>query len=137
MAIPSRQTTQPIVDGPLPICRGYQQLDSTALGAPSALTLPEGTTMVVLQVEGVSVRYRADGVDPTSTQPTTTVRGEPHTLSTWGAKALRTNVTVGLFRAAQLFQASALSYTTTVVGVGREAKLRVGRFRAALKTRKY
>lgn len=67
MAIPSRQTTQPIVDGPLPICRGYQQLDSTALGAPSALTLPEGTTMVVLQVEGVSVRYRADGVDPTST----------------------------------------------------------------------
>lgn len=74
---------------------------------------------------------------PISTQPTTTVRGEPHTLSTWGAKALRTNVTVGLFRAAQLFQASALSYTTTVVGVGREAKLRVGRFRAALKTRKY
>lgn len=65
MAIAPRQVAQPTIDGPLPICRGYQQLDSTALGVSSALTVPEGTSMVLLQAELVSVRYRADGVDPT------------------------------------------------------------------------
>ena len=66
MANPSRQVLTPTVDGPLPVCKGYQQLDSTALSASSGLTVPSGTTLALIQAEAISVRFRADGTDPTS-----------------------------------------------------------------------
>lgn len=67
MANPSRQALVPTVDGPLPVCKGYQQLDTATLSASSGLTVPNGTTLALIQAEAVSVRYRADGTDPSST----------------------------------------------------------------------
>jgi hypothetical protein len=66
MADPSRVFAQPIIDGPLPLCKGYQQLDSTALAAPVGLTVPLGTTVAIIQATTAPVRWRADGVDPTA-----------------------------------------------------------------------
>ena len=62
----ARIAPQPVIDGPLPLCLGYQQLDAATLTAVSSLTVPNGTTMVLLQAEAVAVRWRADGVDPTT-----------------------------------------------------------------------
>lgn len=59
----ARIAPQPTIDGPLPVCKGYQQL---ALTSATSLTIPNGTTMVLLQAEAVAVRWRADGVDPTT-----------------------------------------------------------------------
>jgi len=44
---------------------GYQQL--TALGTASALTVPDGARLALLQAEGADVRWRDDGTDPTAT----------------------------------------------------------------------
>lgn len=60
-----RQFAQPIIDGPLPTCRGYQQL-TAALSASTGLTVPAGSTMVIIQAEGAGVRWRADEIDPTA-----------------------------------------------------------------------
>lgn len=43
---------------------GYQQL--AALGTAVGLTIPEGTSMVVIVAETQAVRWRDDGVDPTA-----------------------------------------------------------------------
>lgn len=66
MSFPLRASNQPVIDGQLPRCLGYQQLDSVALGASTGLTVPSGTQMVLLQAESVSVRYSPIGA-PTST----------------------------------------------------------------------
>jgi hypothetical protein len=66
MAFPLRAANQPVIDGQLPLCLGFQQLDSIALGASVGLTVPLGTQIVLLQAEAVSIRYRADGVAPTT-----------------------------------------------------------------------
>lgn len=65
MADPSRVTPQPILDGPLPLCKGYQRLDNTALSTSAALTVPNGTTLIIVQAEGAPVRWRPD-TDPTA-----------------------------------------------------------------------
>lgn len=56
---------EPVTDGPLPTCKGYQQLDSTALASAAGLTVPNGTTLAYLQAESVNIRWRADA-DPTA-----------------------------------------------------------------------
>lgn len=56
----------PILDGPLPKCKGYQQINAATLSAVSTLTVPNGTTMALLQAEAGSVRWRGDEVNPTS-----------------------------------------------------------------------
>lgn len=61
-----RQLSQPVIDGQLPPCKGYQQL-TTALSASAVLTVPAGTTMALIQATGAPVRWRADGTDPTAT----------------------------------------------------------------------
>ena len=67
MAAPSRIAHVHTIDGPLPVCKGYQQLDSATLAAATGLTVPSGTTLVLIQAEAIAVRYRADGTNPTST----------------------------------------------------------------------
>jgi len=67
MVNPSRVKPDPFIDGPLPTCLGYQQLDTATLAASVGLTVPNNATMVVLQAEGANIRYRAYGVAPTST----------------------------------------------------------------------
>jgi hypothetical protein len=62
----ARVFAQPVVDGPLPLCKGYQQLDSTALAASVGLTVPAGTTTAIIQATTAPIRWRADGVDPTA-----------------------------------------------------------------------
>lgn len=66
MADAPRVAPTNVIDGPLPPCRGYQQLDATALIGVVQLTVPNNTTMALLQAEGNSVRWRADEVDPTT-----------------------------------------------------------------------
>lgn len=66
MATGPRIARNPTVDGPLPSPKGYQQLDTATLAASSGLTVPAGTTMVVLQAETAAVRWRADGTAPTA-----------------------------------------------------------------------
>lgn len=65
MAEPARAFAQPIIDGPLPLCKGYEQL-TAALSAAVGLTVPAGATMAIVQAEGAAVRWRADGTDPTA-----------------------------------------------------------------------
>lgn len=60
----AREHARPIIDGPLPLCKGYQQLTSE-LSASVGLTVPNGTTMILVQAEGAAVRWRAD-TDPTA-----------------------------------------------------------------------
>jgi hypothetical protein len=67
MGTPSRQYAQAILDGPLPVCKGYQRVDSTALGASVGLTVPNGTRIIIVQAEVAPVRWRADGVAPSAT----------------------------------------------------------------------
>lgn len=62
----ARISPQPVIDGPLPLSLGYQQIDAATLTTAQSLTVPNGTTMALLQAEGVAVRWRADGVDPTT-----------------------------------------------------------------------
>lgn len=64
MAEPSHTARVPVVDGPLPLSKGYEQL--TTLNVAAQLTVPDGTSMVLLQAEAQDIRWRADGVDPTS-----------------------------------------------------------------------
>jgi hypothetical protein len=44
---------------------GYQQI--TSLTASTALTVPAGTQMALVQAESQAVRWRDDGTDPTAT----------------------------------------------------------------------
>lgn len=66
MVSPTRATNTPVIDGQLPLCLGYQQIDAATLTTSQALTVPNGATMALLQAESVAVRWRADGVDPTT-----------------------------------------------------------------------
>lgn len=43
---------------------GYQQI--TSLGTATGMLVPAGASMVLVVVEGGSVRWRDDGVDPTA-----------------------------------------------------------------------
>lgn len=43
---------------------GYQQL--TSLAAAAGMTIPAGTSVVLVQPETQNVRYRDDGTDPTA-----------------------------------------------------------------------
>lgn len=43
---------------------GYQQI--TSLSAATALTIPSGCTMALIQPEAQAVRWRDDGTDPTA-----------------------------------------------------------------------
>lgn len=45
---------------------GFQQIDSAALAAAVALTVPAGTERAWLQAETANVRFRLDGSDPTA-----------------------------------------------------------------------
>lgn len=47
------------------VCLGYQQI--TSLSASTALTVPSGATMALIVSEAQPVRWRDDGVAPTST----------------------------------------------------------------------
>lgn len=62
-----REATVRVLDGPLPTSRGYQQLDTTALGSAVGLTVPNNATIALLQAEGAPIRWRADSVNPTAT----------------------------------------------------------------------
>jgi hypothetical protein len=44
---------------------GFQQI--TSLSAATALTVPAGATIAVIQTEAQAVRWRDDGTDPTAT----------------------------------------------------------------------
>lgn len=44
---------------------GYQQI--TSLSSSTALTVPEGAEMALVQAESQNVRWRDDGTDPTAT----------------------------------------------------------------------
>lgn len=44
---------------------GYQQI--TSLSSSTALTVPAGTQMALVQAESQNVRWRDDGTDPTAT----------------------------------------------------------------------
>jgi hypothetical protein len=54
----------PAGGGPTP--KGYQQI-TTALSGATALTVPTGATLAIVNVEGTSVRWRDDGTNPSST----------------------------------------------------------------------
>lgn len=45
---------------------GYQQIDAATLAAATALTIPEGCSMILIQPEAQGVRWRDDGTDPTA-----------------------------------------------------------------------
>ena len=66
MVNPARSTSEPVIDGPLPNCKGYQQLNAASLASVQVLAVPPATSMVLLQAEGANVRYRADGINPTA-----------------------------------------------------------------------
>jgi hypothetical protein len=46
------------------VCLGYQQI--TSLSSSTALTVPDAATMAVIIPESQAVRWRDDGVAPTS-----------------------------------------------------------------------
>lgn len=46
------------------IAKGYQQI--TSLSAATALTVPSGATVALIQAESQSIRWRDDGTDPTT-----------------------------------------------------------------------
>lgn len=46
------------------VCLGYQQI--TSLSASTALTVPSGTTLALIVPETQNVRWRDDGVAPTT-----------------------------------------------------------------------
>lgn len=61
----SRTGLQPRIGGPYsyrPL--GYQQI--TSLSAATLLAPPAGATMALINVSGAAIRYRDDGVAPTS-----------------------------------------------------------------------
>jgi hypothetical protein len=52
------------INPPTPLTAlGYQQI--TNLSGPNYLTVPEGTIIAIIRVEGGSARYRDDGPSPT------------------------------------------------------------------------
>lgn len=63
----SRTNPKPVIDGPLPTCKGYQRISAATLAASTGLTVPNNTTLVLLQAEGGDLRWRADGNAPTAT----------------------------------------------------------------------
>jgi len=69
MAIRSLESTRPIT--------GFYQLD----GLSSAKSCPGTGTVVLLQCEGTPVRYRPDGVDPTTSVGIKLAVGETHVLN--------------------------------------------------------
>lgn len=44
--------------------KGYQQI--TSLSSATALTVPDGTGLVMIQAETQSIRWRDDGTNPTA-----------------------------------------------------------------------
>ena len=60
MADPRRQTG---IDDVL-AAKGYQQL--TSISATTALTVPGGSTVAMIQAEAQAVRWRDDGTNPTA-----------------------------------------------------------------------
>jgi hypothetical protein len=63
---PANKLGCPIVDtNGLLTPLGYQQI--TSLTAATALTVPTGATLAIVYVEAQAVRYRDDGVAPTTT----------------------------------------------------------------------
>lgn len=67
MANAPRPAPQPVLEGPLPSCRGFQQIVAATLASVTTLTVPAGSTMVLLQAEAGDLRWRADEQDPTTT----------------------------------------------------------------------
>lgn len=53
------------VIAPSAVPLGYQRI--TGLATASGLTVPEGARHALIQAEGKAVRWRDDGIDPTST----------------------------------------------------------------------
>lgn len=47
-------------------CKGYQQI-SLSTTTPSTLTIPDGSEYAMIQAEAQNVRWRDDGVAPTTT----------------------------------------------------------------------
>ena len=66
MANAAQYTPQRVLDGPLPTCKGYQQLSTADLATATGLTVPAGATIAFLQAEASPIRYRADEVNPTA-----------------------------------------------------------------------
>lgn len=58
---------------------GYHQMPSGSMS--SASSLPGTGSVVFIQAEGQNVRYRPDGVDPTSTMGVLLAAGESHTIN--------------------------------------------------------
>ena len=54
--------------------KGYQQL--TSLSAATALTVPSGATVALIQAESQSIRWRDDGTNPTPTVGMVLAAGE-------------------------------------------------------------
>ena len=69
MANPSREASNAVHEGSTPLCKGYQQVSTAALAASTALTIPAGTTAIMVQAEVADVRWTADGI----TVPTASV----------------------------------------------------------------
>lgn len=61
-----RAAPQYVIDGPLPPCKGYEQLDTTELTTMAQLTVPNNATIALLQAEAGDIRWRADEVSPTA-----------------------------------------------------------------------
>ena len=54
--------------------KGYQQL--TSLSSATALTVPSGATVALIQAESQSIRWRDDGTDPTTSVGMVLAAGE-------------------------------------------------------------
>ena len=55
---------------------GTQNFAATSLATAQALTVPAGTSVILLRPAGQSVRFRDDGTNPTSTTGMTIPAGE-------------------------------------------------------------
>ena len=60
---------------------GYQQITAGTLAASTALTVPSGSTIAIVQVEAAGARYRDDGTAPSATVGMILVPGSVLTLS--------------------------------------------------------
>jgi hypothetical protein len=61
------------------VVTGYHQLASGDL--TTATTCPGTGSVVMIQAEAQNIRYRLDGVNPTTTEGTLLAAGECHTLA--------------------------------------------------------
>jgi hypothetical protein len=58
-------------------CLGYEQISSATLAAPTQLTVPEGSTIAIIQNNGTqAARFRPDGVAPTASTGQRIAAGE-------------------------------------------------------------